>query len=433
MAKRDIEEDLLQPLKAKPSLAWYAFVALLTGIVGWGFYAWYVQLTHGLVVTGLRDTIFWGVYIVNFVFFIGVAHVGALVSGILRLSKVKWGPPLTRMAEVITMASLPIAALMPLIDLGRFDRILNVIWFGRLESPIVWDFIAISTYLIGSTIFLYVPLIPDLAICRDRLDKISWWRRKLYSFLALSWQWTKRQRIFIEKAIHAMSVVIIAIVFMVHTVVSFIFAQGGGLRAGWNSSIFGPYFVLGAVLSGVAALIVAMWIIRRLYHFENYLTYEHFKMLGLLLLALDLGYIYFTANEYIKITYNMPKAERGLITALSIGDAAVAFWFSVIGGLVIPALIIGIPKTRSIPGIVIASVLIFVGLWVKRWIIIVPVLANPFLEVFAIYTPTWVEWSITAGGFAGFLLLFTLFCRYFPIISVWEVAETLPKEGGKHQ
>ncbi|MFQ5712041.1 MAG: NrfD/PsrC family molybdoenzyme membrane anchor subunit [Candidatus Geothermarchaeales archaeon] len=427
MERSDVEEPgvgdheiLLRPL-TRSGRAYYFFIGALTAVVLWGVYAWYIQLTHGLIVTGLRDYVFWGVYITNFVFFIGIAHVGALVSGILRVTKAEWGRPIMRMAEVITISSLPFAALMPLIDLGRFDRILNVVFYGRLESPVVWDFIAISTYMVGSSIFLYVPLIPDIAVCRDRLTEVSGWRRRIYKIFALGWVSDEHQWRLIKKATMAMAITIIGVVFIVHTVVSWIF--GMTLRVGWNSTIFGPYFVMGAILSGVAVLIIAMWSVRRVYHFEAYLRPVHFKLLGWLLFALDMGYLYFTVNEYLTVSYKLEVAERGLINSLFFGEYLVPFWFAIVVGLIIPALIVVVPKTRSIPGILIASMMVFLGLWIKRYVIIVPTLTNPYLPASAYYMPTWIEWSITAGAFAGFVLLFTLFSKYFPIVSVWEVSE----------
>ena len=287
-----LEETVLRPLSST-GRGWYAWVGFLLVLIAWGLYGYSVQLRHGLVETGMRDQVIWGFYITNFVFFIGISHAGTLISAILRVTGAEWRRPVTRMAECITVVALMIGGLMPILDLGRPDRIPNLLLHGRFQSPIIWDFLSIGTYFTGSLIYLYLPLIPDFALIRDRLGpSASRLRRKVSTLLALGWTGTQEQRRRHQKALGIMMILIIPIAVSVHTVVSFIFSMT--MRAGWNSTVFGPYFVVGAIFSGVAGIITVMFIFRRVDHLEEYITEKHFRYLGLLLLAMAVIYMYFT-------------------------------------------------------------------------------------------------------------------------------------------
>ena len=419
-ALTETERVLLRPL-TNWSWRFKAFVGLLAGVVAWGVFAYVVQLNEGLVVTNMRDTVLWGVYIANFVFFIGISHVGALMSAILRLAGSEWRRPITRMAEAITVCSLFVGAAMPIVDLGRPDRILNVLFYGRLQSAILWDFISISTYLTGSILFLYLFLIPDLALLRDKLTNVGKFRRWLYAKFALNWQGTRSQRHRLERPISIMTVLILPIAISVHTVVSWIFAMT--LRAGWNSTIFGPYFVAGALFSGVASVLMAMALFTHFYKLESFITKRHFRNLALILLLLDIVYIYFTLNEYVTVSYKGTEGEAGLINALYGGDFALMFWVIQFGGLLVPAFLLALPGLNTWR-IVVAATLVNVTMWLKRYLIVVSTLATPQVpQPWGAYFPSWVEWSITAAAFAGFVLLFALFSRVFPIVSIWEVQE----------
>jgi len=488
-----------------PVLRWGRGATLLAGalaaVAAFGVYAYTVQLRGGLAVTGMRDTVSWGLYITNFVFFIGISHVGALLSSILRLTGAGWRHPITRMAEAITFAALLFGALMPIVDLGRPERALSLLVHGRLQSPILWDLISIATYLTGSTIFLLLPLIPDLALLRDKMTRAPRWRRALYRVLSFGWRGAPGQRARLERAVSAMSVLILPIAVMVHTVVSWIFAMT--LRPGWNSTIFGPYFVAGALASGAASVVLAMVAFRRGYRLEAYIGERHFRNMAALLLVLDLVYVYFNLSEYATTAYKMQLTEKALLLELFVGSMAPLFWFTQVVGLIIPAVLLVLPHIRavrhlrrarlnprllgplamaialalvmiprisapvaavtatplwgalSVAGLgagllfalsvlpflhdrpitstAIAAGLIVVQAWLKRYIIVVPVFEHPFLPLHdaansvGFYRPTWVEWAITAGALAGFLLVYFLFSRLFPIVSVWETAH--PAEG----
>lgn len=425
--EKQLEEVVLRPL-THTSRGWYLWVLFLILLTGSGLAGYGYQLKQGLVVTGMRDTVIWGLYITNFVFFIGISHAGTLISAILRVTQAEWRRPVTRMAEVITVVALMIGGLMPIIDLGRPDRIPNMLRFGQISSPIIWDFISITTYLTGSLMYLYLPLIPDIALARDRLKgragRIRW---KLYDILSLGWEGTPRQRRYLERGISVMMILIIPIAVSVHTVVSWIFAMT--LRPGWNSTIFGPYFVVGAIFSGIAGIITVMYLFRRIYHLEAYITEKHFRNLAYLLLTMGVIYLYFTFAEYLTTGYKLMEGERLLLEQLLVGEFALSFWAFVVGGLIVPMLLIALPWTRTIPLIVLASLLVNVGMWIKRFVIVVPSLAVPLMPTgWGVYLPTWVEVSITAAAFGGFALIFTLFAKLFPIVSVWEMEEGWEQE-----
>ncbi|MBI2305109.1 MAG: polysulfide reductase NrfD [Chloroflexi bacterium] len=414
------EERYLEPVK-KVGRGFYITVAFLLSIIAWGAFAWYTQFQTGLGITGLNRPVFWGFYITNFVFFIGISHAGTLVSAILRLTQAGWRRPITRVAEAITVFTLPVGAMNVLFDVGRPDRILNIILHPQGRSPLIWDIGSISMYLTASVIYLYLPLIPDIALCRDR---IGGWRQELYRILALGWRGTEAQKKRLKMGIGIMAVVVIPIAVSVHTVVSWIF--GMTTRAGWHSTIFGPYFVVGAIFSGIAAAILAMAVVRKVFHMEHTLKPRHFDYMGLLLLVLTAAYIYFTFAEYLTVYYGYggSATEGSLLTALFTGEFALTFWVMVVFGFFVPGIILAFPQGRSIRGTVIASVLIVFFMWVKRFIIVVPSLSRQFLPYpTGFYQATWVEWSLTAASFAVFVLLYVVFSRMFPIVSVWELKE----------
>jgi molybdopterin-containing oxidoreductase family membrane subunit len=261
-----MEEDalLFRPIE-QTGKGFYLSVGILLGVIALAIFLYIRQIYFGLGVTGLNQPVTWGFYIINFVFFIGISHAGTLISAILRLSKAEWRRPITRMAEVITAIVLAIGGLHPLLDMGRPDRMLNVLLTGRLQSPIVWDVTSITAYFTASTIYLYVPMIPDIAILRDRGTRPNW----LYKFLAWGWQGTEKQQKVLERAISILMVMVIPIAVSVHTVISYIFSMT--LQPGWHSTIFGPYFVVGAIFSGIAALLLAMLAFRKVFGLESYL------------------------------------------------------------------------------------------------------------------------------------------------------------------
>ena len=426
------EQNLLRSV-LESTWRFYVWVGCLIVVILWGMLAYFQQLRQGLVVTGMRDQISWGLYITNFVFFIGISHAGTLISAILRVTDTGWRKPITRMAEAITVCALCIGAPMVMIDMGRPDRMLNLFRYGRIQSPIIWDVLGVSTYLTGCVLYFYIPMIPDLALLADQ-PRLASWRQHLYRALSLGWTGTAQQKALLEKAISSMAIFIIPLAISVHTVVSWIFAMT--LRPGWNSSIFGPYFVVGAIYSGTAGVIFSMYILRRVLQLGDYVQELHFRKLGLLLLAFSLTYLYFNINEYLTAGYKLEGAERVLLDRLFVGDYAMLFWAGQGLCVFIPAAlliaVLGFKRYHcyTIPGVVSSSALVIVGAWVKRYIIVVPTLRSPYLPSgqrlpwgWTHYHPTWVEWSITAAAVAAFALIYTLMVKVFPIVSIWETRE----------
>jgi molybdopterin-containing oxidoreductase family membrane subunit len=417
-----LEEAALTPVRRTGRRFW-ALVAFLLAVIGWGVYAYSVQLREGLVVTGMRDRISWGLYIATFVFFIGISHAGTLISAILRVSHARWRTPVTRMAEFVTVVALICGASFVIIDLGRPDRILNVIFYGRWQSPIIWDVLAITTYLTASVTYLFVPMIPDLALFRDRLSgKTSRWRSGLYRVLAIGWNGNATQRRALASAIGVLMILIVPIAVSVHTVVSWIFAMT--LRVPWDSALFGAFFVAGAIFSGIGILIIVMAILRRAYRLEEYVTEKHFVYLGYLMATFAAIMIYANISELLVHGYKLADGVEFHFRQIFLADFAPLFWFYLLGGLVGPIVIALVPATRNIRGMVTAAILVTIAMWIERYVIVVTGLRVPLMPYEpANYAPTWVEWSLLAAGLALFALLIAVFTKIFPIIAVWEVAE----------
>ena len=417
-----LEERVLAPLRGT-GWRYYAWLVFLLAVLGWAVYAYSLQLRYGLIVTNLRDRISWGLYIASFVFFIGISHAGTLLSAILRVTKAKWQMPITRMAEFITGVALMVAALFPWIDMGRPERILNMVFYGRWQSPLIWDITAILTYLTGSLIYLYLPLIPDFALCRDRLGPDApAWQRFLFTTASVGWKGTRAQREALERAMTIMMIVIIPVAVSVHTVVSWVFAMS--LRDPLNSSLFGIFFVAGAIYSGIAAIIILMAVLRWVLHLEEFITKTQFVNLGYLLATLAAVMGYMNISEYLTTGYKMEEGIRFHIEQLFVGPFAGLFWFYIVGGILLPIVFMLSPRTRTIKGIIVSAVFVLVAMWIERYLIVVagfrvPLMAYPPAN----YSPSWVEWSVLAGGLALFALIISIFAKLFPVVSIWEVVE----------
>jgi molybdopterin-containing oxidoreductase family membrane subunit len=420
---RKLGDDLLRPL-LETSWRFYALVAFLGTIVLMGLGTWAYQMFTGFGVTGINNPIFWAFYITNFVFWIGISHAGTLISAILRLVNAGWRRPVTRCAEVITAFALMIGALFPIIHLGRpwlFFWLVpypsnRMIW-PNFRSPLVWDFFAINTYLTGSVLFLVLPMIPDFALVRD---KTNGWRHKVYGVLALGWQGTPRQWHRLESAMQIMAIAIIPVAVSVHTIVSFDFSMAPVPM--WHSTMFGPYFVAGAIFSGIAGLIIAMAALRRFLHLEEYLHPVHFQNLGKLLLLMSLLWAYFVFAERLTIWYGNEPSEIAVLNVTQKGSFAPLYWTMVVCNFVIPFTILSLKKLRTIAGCVIASCGVVIGMWLERFLIVVPSLGHKYLPyAWGTYRPRPVEIVITISTFAAMTLLYTLFSKFVPIISIWEL------------
>jgi Ni/Fe-hydrogenase subunit HybB-like protein len=412
------DRRLLEPILTTSRRFWI-FAAILSAISLWGAFAWWTQLRQGLSVTGLNSPVFWGLYITNFVFFIGISHAGTLISAILRLSQAEWRRSITRAAEVITVLVLFFGMGCVILDLGRPDRAFNVLMNPNFSSPLLWDVTSVAMYLTASTIYLYLPLIPDVAILRDRMPSRRWF----YRILALGWTGTPRQRKILGIAIGAMAVIVIPIAVSVHTVVSWVFAMT--VQPMWHSTIFGPYFVVGAIFSGIGAIIIAMAIIRRAYRLEAYLKPIHFNNLGILLLVMSLLWFYFTFAEFLTTYYGGEPTHMVVFLSKTEGAFSTLFWTMVVTCFLIPLALLASSKTRgTVWGTVTASVSVLIGMWLERFLIVVPSLSHPRLPIDATtYAPSWVEWSLFAAFLSTFILLYAIFTKLFPIVSIWEIRE----------
>ncbi len=425
----------LTPEIGKTSRSWYIVFGILMLVFIIGIYGLIRQIDKGHIVTGMRDNVVWGVYIVNFIFFMGLSYAGALVSGTLHLFRTPWRAPVIRLAELITVISLAIGPFFIFFCVGRLERIPYILAFPRIQSPIVWDVIAILTDVFGAAIFLFVSFIEDFAILRDAEDlQIAPWKKKMYRILSLGYQGTPKQKRILTFSRNVMAAMIIAIAIIVYSVLAWIF--GVTLQPGWHSTIFGPYFVIAAVFSGVGLLIILMAIFRKIYHLEKYITLKHFVNLGIILFVIAAFFGYFTFSDYLTKWYGSVKMDKILIDKL-FTEFKTYFIFANYIGILTPVIIIAIPRLRTINNITIASVIALLALWVNRYIIIVPTLETPFIPIqdtrhdWLFYSPTWVEWSLTLAGVAVFGMLFMIISKLAPIVSISELEEAAEKDNPK--
>ena len=421
LSSEQIEQDLLPQKFGKRGMIWTAALILICLI---GAYAYYRQLKYGLVVTNMRDYVSWGIYISNFVFFVAISLVGSLITAIFRLANVKWATPLTRIAEIIAVSAIVFASLIIIVDMGRPERMLYLFLHGRIQSPIMWDVIVIGTYFFISLLLLYLPLLPDLKILIQFKEKTSKALNKLYRFQGSFWKGTADQLKISKKSITLLCIVIIPVAFCIHTVTSWLFATT--YRPGWDSTNFGAYFISGAFLVGAGGVVVAMYIFRRFYRLEKYITEKHFEKMGRVVVMLALLYLYFNVNEYLVPAFKMKKPEEAHLTQLFTGEFASLFWFAILIGMILPILILLFKKGRRPLPMFIAGMMVVVGAWFKRYLIVTPTLLHPFLPMQDVpasyhhYFPSWEEWAIAMGSMAGVLLVITFFARIYPIIPIQE-------------
>ncbi len=398
-----------------------------------GGYALFLQITKGHGITGMRDNVVWGMYIVNFIFFIGLSYAGAIISGLLTLFKVPWGKPIIRISQMMTIISVIVGPVFILLCVGRFDRLHYLFLHPRIQSPMTWDVLAIVTYLVGSVLFLYISLIRDYAVYRDAKMNIPKWKQKLYNALALGYRGTPGQIKHLAVSQNLLAIILIPLSIIVASILSWIF--GMTLRPGWHSTIFGPYFVLGSLYSGVGVLIVAMYIYRKVHKLEEYITDLHFKYLGYALMALAAGYGYFTFSEYFTDWFGSAKWDSELISKLF--DLNQFGWYTFYAnaiGVVLPIVIIAIPKFRKPGPIAFAAFILVTAMWVKRYLIIIPTLETTLLPMqdtranYTHYSATWVEWILTIAGVASFLFFFTIATKFVTIVPISGLGEESEKK-----
>lgn len=423
MSKYDDLVAELAPRKFKKSgTIWTIGLAVVVVI---GIAAYIDQIIKGQEVTNMRDYVLWGVYISNFVFFVAISFVGSLTAAVLRLSKKAWRTPLVRIAEIIAFAAIIMAGVTIVLDMGRPDRLLNIFIYGRLQSPITWDVIIISTYIAVSALILYIPMLPDLAIVSKHFKdqpKLS----KLYYWCSLKWKGSKAQWAIQSKSVQMVAILIIPVALILQSVDAWLFSTT--FRIGWDSTNLGPYFFAGAFVVGVGGLISVTYVLRKAYRLEKYITDMHFDKLGQLLVLACLIYLYFNINEYLLPAFTAPKAEEAHLYELFFGHYSYLFWFVTVGGLILPIVFLIFPKGRRPFPLFIIAIIVVITSWWKRYLIVVPALLHPFLPVQGVpeswhsYTPSLHEWAIVSGTLAAALLIITILVRYVPIIPIHRTA-----------
>jgi molybdopterin-containing oxidoreductase family membrane subunit len=427
----DADIDLMQTLRPATKGYW-ALLAFLFLLVLMGAGAWWAQIQAGMGVAGKNSPVGWAMYITTFVFWVGIAHSGTLISAILFLVRVRWRAAVYRSAEAVTVFGLMTAGLFPFIHLGRVwvaHWILPIPNFGGLwpnfRSPLAWDVLAITTYLTVSSTFFIVGMLPDLAVVRDR---VKGWRKKVYGFLSQGWQGTDLQWKHYTAAYVFLAALATPLVISVHSIVSWDFAMS--IIPGWHSTIFAPYFVAGAIHSGLAMVVLLLIPMRKSFRIERYITMHHLESLArfIIFTALVVGFAY--AVEFFVAWYSGARFEKAIFLYRMMGDYAWAFWLLLTTNVAAPMLFWFKRVRTSIPWLVGICICVEVGMWLERFVIIVTSLAHDFLpSAWGLYAPTPVDTMIVIGSFAWFFFLFMIFVKVLPAVSMWEVKEQLPPPG----
>jgi len=412
-------------------------VALAAGLAGFGGYAFFLIFQGGLHYTGLGRPVGWGTLICNFVFWVGIAHCGTLISAILFLFRARFRTAVYRVAEMMTVFAVMTAGLFPVFHLGRPWLAYWLmpypsqrgLWIN-FRSPLVWDVFAVSTYLTVSLVFLLVGVAPDAAALRDATTGL---RRRLYALLAFGWRGTAEQWRHYRRAYLFFAAFATPLVVSVHSVVSWDFAVS--LLPGWHSSLFPPYFVAGAILSGVAMLITLLIAIRRPFHLEDIVTTDHLDLLARLVVLTSLVVAYSYATEIsLALTEPAHDAERSTFVYRATGHYAPLFWTMAACNCGLPLLLLVRRIRRTTWSLLTICLLVNLGMWLERWIIIVTSLSHDRLPFeWRLYSPRWVEWALTFGAFGWFLLLMLVGLKVLPPISIAELkeaAEEGPEEDG---
>jgi len=417
----DARAASLRPF-AKPSLSWWLTVAGLGAVVGIGVFAWVLQLKGGMGVAGYNDHAFWAIYIADVITFIGVSYGGAVVSAILRLTGATWRAPLTRLAEGTAVVTVLIGSALIIPHIGNPIRLYELVTRPNLTAPVFWDFVAVMTYTFASIVFFALPLVPDMATLYQGNPEKLGRRARLYAAVSRGWVGAPRQRKVLAGALGLVSILIIPLAVSVHSVLAWAFATTS--RPWWHESIWAPQFVVAALYSGVALVILVVAGFRRGYHLEAFITARHFVRLGFILATFAATYIYLTFADLLPGAYVADKGTEAVFAELLVGRLAPWFWlFAIVGG-VLPLLLVALPWTRNIKGMVIAAVLVVPMMWLKR---ILMVVGGGTYDVvtgaFGRYHPTWVPVAITLAATAAIPLMLMLLFRVVPLLSIDEIEE----------
>ena len=417
-----VEHDTVATMERTTWRYWLC-LAIALSFVGLGGWAWSGVLSQGLGLTGLNEPVMWGSLITTFVFFIGVSHSGTLVSAILFFTRSPLRAAIGRSAEAMTVFTILTAGLYPIVHIGRswlFFFLLpypnqRQLWMN-FRSPLTWDVFAITSYVTVSMLFLYMGMLPDLALLARQVHD---WRRPLYRVLTLGFAGTDGEWRLFEKAYPIFAAVVIPLAVSVHSVVSWDFAMT--LMPGWHSAIFAPYFVAGAIFSGVAVAVLLLAGLRRGYHLERYITAAHFELLAKLLLAMSLVMTFVYATEFFMAFYRGSAAEREVFAWRATGTYAPVFWSVVACNSLAPLALFWSGVRRSLPALISISAVVTVGMWFERFFFIVTTLARGFVsQYWGNYSPTLREVCICLGGLGWFFMLFLVFVKLFPCMAISE-------------
>jgi Ni/Fe-hydrogenase subunit HybB-like protein len=421
-ASTDPRELSLRAL-GRPGPAWWVLAGFLASVVMVGVYAWIHQLRYGMGVSGYSDHAFWAVYIANVIAFIGVSYGGAVVSAILRLTGATWRAPLTRLAEATAVCTVLVGGAMIIPHLGRPDRIYELITHPNPTAPVFWDFIAVTTYTTASIIFFALPLIPDLAALRQHGEgRLSRMHERLYRFASRGWAGALRQRRVLSGALGLISILIIPLAVSVHSVLSWAFSTTS--RPWWHESIWAPQFVVAALYSGVALVILVVAGFRKTYHLEGLITPRHFVRLGFIMAPLGAAYLYLTFADFLPGSYVGENSTATIFSELLVGKLAGWFWLFIIAGGVLPLVLIALPWTRNVAGMVVASAVIVPMMWIKRLLMVIaPANFDVVTGSTGSYHFTWVPIAITLAGVAAIPLLLMILFRFVPLLSIDEIEE----------
>ncbi|MCH7748110.1 MAG: hydrogenase [Acidobacteria bacterium] len=428
MSFATINDDILRTLRP-PGALYYAGLALALVALSIGVLAFLYQARTGMGVAGYEHPILWGVYITNFVFWVGIAHSGTLISAVLFLFRATWRTAVARAAEAMTVIAVATAGLFPIIHIGRpwfFYWLIPYpnergLWVN-FRSPLVWDLFAIGTYLTVSVMFLYLGLLPDIAAARDTITD---WRRRVYRVLSLGWLGTDRQWRHYMALYGFFAALATPLVVSVHSVVSWDFAMS--ILPGWHSTIFAPYFVAGAIFSGLAMVITLLVPMRRIFKLESYITVHHFENLAKLMLMTSLIVSYAYVVEFFIAWYSGSPFEQGTFYDRMFGQYWAYSWTMFTCNVGVPLLLFSKAIRTNLRALFVISIFVNIGMWLERYVIIVSSLSHDFdpANWSGVYSPTWVEAAITLGAFGLFFTLFLLFVKNFPAISITEMKETM--------
>ncbi len=429
-----VNRDIVRTLEPPGSL-YYLWMSIIGLTLSAGILAWTYQIEIGMGVAGYRTPTMWAIYITNFVFWIGIGHAGTLISAILYLFRARWRTSIYRAAEAMTVFAVMTAGLFPVIHVGRMWYVYwllpypnqRYLW-PNFRSPLLWDVFAVSTYFTISAVFFFVGLIPDIAAVRDAS---TGWRRRIYGLLALGWEGSDRQWKHYRRGYGLFAALATPLVVSVHSVVSWDFAMA--LLPGWHSTLFAPFFVDGAIFSGFAMVLILVIPMRHFFGLHAYITERHLDAMGKLTLVTSLVLTYFYVCEGFTTWYSANAYERASYAWKWVGTYGPLFWLQIFCNSLAP-LSLFFRRVRTSPvALYIVAILVLIGMWLERFMIIVPSLARGFHPyTWGIYAPRWPEIMITVGSFAWFFILFLACIKVLPSVSIVEVKETIPhpvKEG----